>query len=79
MSMVGMMGILGTGQLCVPIVILVMAVLFKYFLASRRPNDFPPGPPTVPFLGNITQVPRTKAFLKYATNIQPGSSRALCP
>ncbi|KAH6648012.1 cytochrome P450 [Truncatella angustata] len=44
---------------------MVVAVLFKYFLTSRRPKDFPPGPPTVPFIGNITQVPRVKAFLEF--------------
>ncbi|KAK9419088.1 putative Cytochrome P450 [Seiridium unicorne] len=59
------MGVPGVGQLCLPVILLVVAVLFKYFLASRRPADFPPGPPTVPFIGNITQVPRVKAFLKF--------------
>jgi hypothetical protein len=39
--------------------------LSKYFFASRRPKNFPPGPPTVPFLGNVTQLPITKSFLKY--------------
>ncbi|OIW26904.1 cytochrome P450 [Coniochaeta ligniaria NRRL 30616] len=52
-------------QACLLIVLLVVAFLFKYYLASRRPRDFPPGPPTVPFIGNIAQVPRVKAFLKY--------------
>ncbi|KAK6081151.1 cytochrome P450 [Seiridium cupressi] len=59
------MGVPGVSQLCLPVILLVVAVLFKYFLASRRPADFPPGPPTVPFIGNITQVPRVKAFLKF--------------
>ncbi|KAK9783103.1 putative Cytochrome P450 [Seiridium cardinale] len=65
MSLIGIMGVPGVGQLCLPVILLVAAVLFKYFLASRRPADFPPGPPTVPFIGNITQVPRVKAFLKF--------------
>jgi hypothetical protein len=39
--------------------------LSKYFFASRRPKNFPPGPPTVPFLGNVTQLPIAKSFLKY--------------
>ena len=51
------------GLLYLPIV-LAVGVLAKYFLASRRPRNFPPGPPTVPFIGNITQVPHVKAFLK---------------
>ncbi|KAK7978164.1 hypothetical protein PG988_005654 [Apiospora saccharicola] len=52
------------GLVYLPIV-LVLGVLSKYFLASRRPRDFPPGPPTAPFIGNITQVPPVKAFLKF--------------
>ena len=56
--------------LCLPIA-LVMAVFSKYFLASGRPRNFPPGPPTIPFIGNISQVPKVKAFLKYAFVILP--------
>ncbi|KAK5653767.1 hypothetical protein OQA88_7924 [Cercophora sp. LCS_1] len=41
------------------------AVLLRYFLASRRPRNFPPGPPTVPFIGNVSQIPQAKAFLKF--------------
>ncbi|KAK3337598.1 cytochrome P450 [Cercophora scortea] len=50
--------------LCFPIAV-IAAVLFKYYLAGRRPANFPPGPPTLPFIGNITQVPRAKAFLTF--------------
>ena len=56
--------------LCLPIG-LVIAVFSKYFLASCRPRNFPPGPSTIPFIGNISQVPRIKAFLKYASLILP--------
>ncbi|KAF7532399.1 hypothetical protein G7054_g7988 [Neopestalotiopsis clavispora] len=43
----------------------VIVVLVKYYLASLRPRNFPPGPPTIPFIGNISQVPKVKGFLKF--------------
>ena len=61
---------LSTIGLCLSIV-LVVAAFSKYFLASRRPRNFPPGPPTIPFIGNISQVPRVKAFLKYVSIVLP--------
>ncbi|KAK4215596.1 cytochrome P450 [Rhypophila decipiens] len=45
--------------------VVVVVVLSKYYLAARRPKNYPPGPPTLPFIGNLTQVPRVKAFLKF--------------
>ncbi|KAI1496915.1 cytochrome P450 [Biscogniauxia marginata] len=50
--------------LCLAIAVFV-AIISKYFLASCRPRNFPPGPSTLPFIGNISQVPRVKAFLKF--------------
>jgi len=35
-----------------------------YYAASKPPKGFPPGPPTVPFLGHLHLLPPTKAFLK---------------
>ncbi len=30
--------------------------IFRVLQIGKRPSDFPPGPPTVPILGNIHQV-----------------------
>ncbi|RGP61683.1 cytochrome p450 [Fusarium sporotrichioides] len=65
MRIYGTIELLSIGHACIVLVLAFVVVLIRYYLASRRPKDFPPGPPTVPFLGNITQVPTSKAFLKF--------------
>lgn len=37
----------------------------RYLLQTRRPANFPPGPPTKLGLGNLHQVPPEKPFLKF--------------
>ncbi|KAK1990753.1 cytochrome P450, partial [Colletotrichum falcatum] len=39
--------------------------LASWVLSTRRPRDFPPGPPPVLVVGNALQLPPAKAFLKF--------------
>ncbi|KAH9990898.1 cytochrome P450 [Xylariaceae sp. FL0662B] len=48
----------------VPIVILALFCLSYRFQA--RPASYPPGPPAIPVLGNLHQIPLAKSFLKFA-------------
>ena len=51
-------------QVFLALLVVVSATFVKYALASRRPKGFPPGPPGIPVLGNVLQLPLNKAFLK---------------
>ncbi|KAI1145870.1 cytochrome P450 [Nemania diffusa] len=47
--------------------LLLSYLLYRGLLAPRAiASRFPPGPPTIPFLGNIHQIPLTKPFLQFA-------------
>ncbi|UQC90651.1 cytochrome P450 [Colletotrichum lupini] len=53
-----------------PAVLILPAVVLLYFLTqwvlqTRRPPNFPPGPPPIPILGNALQLPPKKAFFKF--------------
>ncbi|KAK1982511.1 cytochrome P450 [Colletotrichum cereale] len=57
------------GLLAVAVGTAVAAAAVCFFvtwvLSTRRPKDFPPGPPPVLIMGNALQLPPEKAFLKF--------------
>ncbi|KAI5918782.1 cytochrome P450 [Camillea tinctor] len=50
--------------LVVAIIACLLAVL-RFSRVGRRPKGYPPGPPTLPFIGNLHQMPREKGHLQF--------------
>lgn len=40
-------------------------VVVRYLVSTRRPKDFPPGPPTLLGLGNLAQIPLKQPFIRF--------------
>lgn len=45
--------------------LLLLLSLLQWVLSTLRPQNFPPGPPVIPGLGNLHQIPPSKPFLKF--------------
>lgn len=62
--------LLGRSPYLVASIVLIAVVPIVSWLlkCNQRPKTFPPGPPTIPILGNIHQMPTKHTFLKFAVS-----------
>lgn len=47
------------------IVAVLVLVLWRVSKIGRRPKNYPPGPPTLPLIGNLHQIPETKRHIQF--------------
>lgn len=45
----------------------VAVLVYRLLQVGKRDPRMPPGPPTIPILGNAHQIPRTGLFKQYVT------------
>jgi hypothetical protein len=57
-----------------PIILLLLYGLTKLLRIGRRPTGFPPGPPTIPILGNLHLVlPFSLTFVRFGARLMVSS------
>lgn len=56
----------GSSCLTLPaFLILISAILWQLSKVGSRPKNYPPGPPTLPLIGNLHQIPQEKRHLQF--------------
>lgn len=62
--------LLGRSPVLVASIFLMAAVPIVSWLlqCNQRPKTFPPGPPTIPILGNLHQMPTKNIYVKFAVS-----------
>ncbi|KAI0879961.1 cytochrome P450 [Annulohypoxylon maeteangense] len=45
--------------------IALVVILWQFSKIGRRPRDYPPGPPTLPLIGNMHQIPREERHIQF--------------
>lgn len=59
------MALLASPAVLLSLAALLIASLIKVLRIGTRPAGYPPGPPTIPILGNLHQMPTRDAHLQF--------------